>query len=498
MLVKSFNKIGFGTNLIVGQSAAENISTNPKEAAAVQRFKEYLAKDGKNWNAELTYDKFQQAPVSKEETEKLITAYAQDYDYDAREKAQKNIAKMEPKEASDFIEKMVSNPDTEIGIEAASMAGNIKDDEVAVKLIEKLSQNPNSRIKSRAIFSLEYIENNELVDKSIEKFLNSKDAVVKKTALEFLYKMPESKNFDKLFEMNNDPDPKIRREVLFSVDNLKDEKYDQNADFYESIIENGLKDSNEKVKTAAFYSIGKLRDSQKAANIIREIVSSDMDGENRERAAASAGYIKDTKIVKPLIEELLQNDDKDVRKGATSAIFRLKDEKLQNEFIEKIITSNDLSIKKEMAWGISRIKDLEKAFNLADKLLMDPDSEVRSSAIFPIRWMSNEKLQEKIINKYIQNPDLETRKEMVHIVANISQKRPEKAKEYAQILSKDENKYIQKKANQILEQIKADEQQDGYKLKITDKNNVIAQEKIQDNKFLFDRLKSVYNKVSEN
>lgn len=493
-------RTSFGTNLIVGAGVVDHLNKNPQDLKQIQDFKEYLASDGKNWNAELTYDTFKQPLISEEETEKLITAYAQDYDYDAREKAEKNITRMEPQKASDFIEKMVNNPDTEIGAEAASLAGKIKDEKTAAKLIEKLCQNSNSKIKTRAIYSLLNIENQMLSDESIGKFLQSNDAVVKRTTIECLCRMEDSKHFNKLFKtFNNDSDPKIRQYVLYAIADLKDENYDKNQELYDTLIEKGLQDPDKKVKMAALPSIGKLKDSQRAAKLIKEAILGEFDSWDRGKAAESAGYIKETKLAKDLIEELLQNPDRNIRSGAASAVKHIKDENLQDELTEKVLNQNDTRTKREIPWQINYMKNSKTAFALIEKLINDNDPEIRENAAWHIGWIDDKKLQEKLITKHIQNPDIGIRREIVKVIDRISENQPEKAKEYARIMIKDEDKYIQKEANEILEKIKLDEQKDGYKLKITEGDKKLGERKVKDKESsllmnLFNSYKAIFEK----
>ena len=108
-VAQNYNKksVSFGTNLIVGQGVTDRLNKHPEELKKIMDFKNYLATDGKNWNAELTYDTF---TSKKEDAEELLRKDAKYYDWEAEQQAQKIIANMKnPQEAAEFIEKLTKD-----------------------------------------------------------------------------------------------------------------------------------------------------------------------------------------------------------------------------------------------------------------------------------------------------------------------------------------------------------------------------------------------------
>lgn len=484
---KSKAKVGFGTNLVVGQGVVNHLNTNPQELQQIQAFKDYLATDGKNWNAELTYDKFEpkeNKEISLDETEKLIRKSAESYDWEAREKTSENISQMEPQKASDFIEKMVSDPDSKVASNTANMAGHIKDPKVAVALVEKLVQNPNPEIKESAIYALEYIKDESIIHKELNKYLNNNNSAVKKSVALMISKYGDSGQKESLIEkFNNDDNAGVRQEILYLITDIDDEKYAKNVSLYDSIIENGLKDPEKDVRTTAFLSVGKLSDSQKAAQLIGDIVFSDEGSYDKSKAAESAGYIKDSQLAKDLIEKLLVHPDDEVRSGAAEAVTKLADAKLQDELMQKVLNSSEVSVRRRAVWGLSDIKDSQKAIEYTEKLLKDTEPDIRESAAWHIAWIDDQKAMNTFITSHIKDSDLSIRKGIVSAVNYMANNQDShKAEKFAKILTNDEDKYIQKRAHEILEKIQQTrENQDHYHLKITGDDKVIG-DKVIDNK----------------
>lgn len=500
--VNSYNqkqKVSFGTNLILGKGVAEHLATNPSESQAISEFKEQLAKDGKNWNAELTYDTFEPKKVSLEETEKLIRKYVRDYDSEKREQAEKNISQIkDSKVLADFIEKLAKDPDSRVAVAAAEKIGEIKDPKIAVALVEKLIQGQNPDIKEAAVLSLWDIQdkNKELFNNTMEKFINSDDADIKRSAAKTLHKMKDSEHFDKYIEkFNNNADPVIREGVLYAVADIEEEKFGQNPKLYEGIIERGLKDPDAEVRRAAFLSIGKLTDISKAAALIEGVLSSDEEGWQKARAAESIGEIKDPQLVKNLVLKFLESPDSEIRRGAASAVAHIKDEKLQNELIGKIMDSKEAKIRREAAWSINHIEDTDKAIELAEKLLKDPDADVRETMGWHLGFIGDDKISESLISKHINDKDFDVRKGIVDAVDRIVGDNPDKAKEFAQILAKDEDKYIQKKARKILEKIELQSTTDHYNLKMTEGDKLIGNKNVSAKSAFFVALTNAYETI---
>lgn len=499
------SNINFGTNLIIGQGVVDHLNKHPEELKTIQDFKNYLAEDGKNWNAELTYDKFEPKEIPLDETEKLIKKYAQSYDYKAREHAEENISQTKNfQKTADFLEKLTQDPDYRVANEAAGLAGYIKDSKIAIALIEKLIQSSNSEIKESAVFAISNIEDEKLRDVEIEKLLNSNDIIIKRSAVSVLYKMKDSKNYDLLFaKLYNDKDPEIRGYALCAIADFDDDEYNKKAELYDSIIESALKDSESQVRNAAFSSIGKLTDPKKATAFIEEALSSDADGWEKARAAESAGYIKDSRLAKDMILKLLDNPDSDVRRGAAGAVAHIKDEAVQNELMEKILDSKEVNIRSEAVWALNDIKDVKKVVFYEEKLLKDQEPEIREKAAGTFGYLNDEKTGINLISNHINDSDVSIKKGIINSVDDLSRFGSDKdaAKEFAQILAKDEDKYIQKEANNILNKIKRDSQKDHYNLKITDGCKVLGQKQVTENRYgdknIFDSLFNAYKAIFE-
>lgn len=492
-------KVSFGTNLILGKGVAERLATNPYEQKKIDEFKETLAKDGKDWNAELTYDTFEPKKVSLDETEKLIRKYVASYDSNAREQAEKNISQIKDSQVvAAFIEKLSKDSDNKVAVAAVEKVGEIKDPKIAVELVEKLIQGQNSDVKEAAVLGIWGVQgkDEELFNKTIEKFLNSEDANVRRSATKILYKMKDSEHFDAFIEkLHNDSDPVIREYVACAIADIDDDRYNNNAKLYDEIIQKGLKDSEPIVKRATFNSIGRLADSKKAATLIESVLSSDENSWEKARAAESIGYIKDTQLAKSLILKHLENPNSEIREGVARTLFHIKDESLQKELIDKVLDSKETKIRRAVAWGISDIKDSNHAIAIAERLLNDPDADVRETMSWQLGWINDDNVRNSLISKHISDKDFDVRKGIADAVERLADDNPEKAAEFAQMLAKDEDKYIQKSANKILEKIKEQEAENHYHLKISDGNKVVGETNISNNRNISSALFKPYQSI---
>lgn len=477
------SNVSFGTNLVLGKGVVDHLNKHPEELKKIQDFKNYLANDGKNWNAELTYDTFtpQQKPKA-EDVEALIRKEAEDYDYNRRKIIAGLISVMQPKDAAALIEKLAQDPDPYVKREAVDNACKISDENLALQLIDKFAQNPTDEIKEAAIYALLELDNKEKRNEKVKQFLNSDDILIKTRAMRILGKDDFDNADEVISRFSNDSHPQVRASILYEIADFDEEKYAKNPKLYDSVIENAFKDSNEEVKRAAMFSLGKISDSKKAVELIDEAVNSDAQSWHRAKAARSAQYIKDHELARVTIEKLLQHPDSEVRRGAAEAGLRIKDKEIQKEFVQKLSDSPIVGIRKEMLWASYDLDDSQRK-NLIEKFLNDQEPDIRELAANRINSIEDNKQRDELITKYIKSPDLSIRKGVADTVNNISSDSPEKATEYAQILLKDEDKYIQKQAREILEKIKLQGQKDAYSLKINDGDKALGQKKVQEPRY---------------
>lgn len=503
--VNNQSKINFGTNLTVDKGVVDRLNKHPEEIKQIQNFKEYLAKDGKDWNAELSYDTF--TPTKKntsEQAEETIKKAVVDYDWRAREIFSDAISSMQPEEAVALIKKLSNDPNLEIQKAAVEATGKINDSKVAVNLITEFVQGTNQNIKESAIYSIGTIENSAIKNQILQTFVDSKDPIVRKESIVSALRRPDVVFLnDSLEKYSKDSEPEIRRAVLYKIQDLEDKEYNKKVQLYDSIIENSLKDPNSRVRETAGELIGKLSNPQKAASLLNETIENQENRWERRYLAETAKNIKDTKIEKETIEKLLEHPDNNVREGATIAALSIKDEKIKNDFMEKLINSNDVGIKKGLASSLSEIKDSKKVSEMADKFLNDSDSEVRREVFWGLTNLSDEKTKYKIIQKYISSPNLDIKEGILECVGRGHFNDFEKSKEIVQILTQDKDKGIQKQAKEVLEDFKKIEEQNHYNLKITDGNKVLGQKPVIENKYqpksmfdgFFDAYKSVFEKT---
>ena len=496
---KKQSRVSFGTNLIVGQGVVEHLNKNPQELQKIQEFKEYLAKDGKNWNAELTYDTFTPtSPSPLAESETQIRKSSTHYDYEPREAASKLISQMKSEDAAALIKKLSTDKEIEVQAMAASHAIEIKDKKIALALIEELLQSPNQRIKEEILYSLESIKDETLKNKMVEKYINSDDAVIKKGIIKVGNNSAGTNAFNKdLEKFSKDTDPEIRQTVFRKILALSNEEYDKNSNLYDSIIKAGLKDSESQVKEIAGEAIGRLKDPNEAAKLINETIENSTESWSRRYIASSARFIKDSMVAEPLIQKLLTHYDSNVRTGAAHAAMQSENPEIRAKFAEQLANNPNPSIRREVSFAIHKIKDATQQKAILEKLLKDPDASVRNSVAWSTCHIDDTNLRDSLINKYIKSDDFDIKQGTLETLSYIQKEDFEKAKEFAQILAKDPDKALQKEANRILDKIKSEAEQDHYNLKITDGSDVIGNKIVKDDENIFDSFFNAYKAIFE-
>lgn len=504
LTINSNNKkqqLGFGTNLVINKSVVDNLKKNPQDVKPIQDFKNYLENDGKNWVAELTYDKFEKSEQTDMDIKKLLKDYHKNYDYGKIIMARQNISKLEPQKALEVIEGIVNDKsnDRYEKSNAIDLITYINDTKLAVNLLEKFLQSPNDDIKSEAAYAIFSFKNSEVQKELLDKFFNNEDITIKQSISRGIYKLKDKAllnlYFDKIY---NDSDPEIKSYALYTIADMSEETYQKNANKYDSIIEESFNSKEDVIREAAALSLGKISDEKKAVELIYKMVSSDINGWRKSEAASSVKYIKNPETAKTVIIKLLKNPESEVREGATKAIMELKDEKIQNELLNLVMEKPSFNQKREIAFLIDDIKDEKMQSTIFNILINDPEDEIRERLSEYTCLSDNFAKQNEMINKYIKTDDLSIKKGILSAITSISKDNPEYAEKFLKILATDENEFIQKRAKESLENIKQFNQTDGYSLKITDASNLIGKKKIKDENNLFDKLFQAYKIVFKN
>lgn len=495
--------VSFGTNLTLGKGVVDHLNKHPEELKKIQDFKNYLANDGKNWNAELTYDTFTPQKPKAEDVEALIRKEAQGYDPITWQQTKDSVSRMEPKDAASLIEKLAQDPDGNVKREAIESIKRINNSDVAISLIDKLIQSPSDEAKEHAVYALTEIDDKAKRDAKIKQFLNSDNVVIKRSAARTLAKAQGFEITDEMIQnLSKDTDPDVRGIAVSLIADFEDERYAKNPKLYDSIIEKALDDPNDWAKYYAFSNIGKISDPQKAVALIEKIANSDISPWHRGTAVRSVQYIKDSQLAKETVEKFLQHPDYEIQTGAASAAVNIKDQKIKTEFMEKLSDNPIVGIRREVVWGLNDLEDSNKKVALIEKFVKDSEPEIRERAVSYTGTIEDDKQRNKLITKYIKSPDLNIRKGVVEALGDVIDKEPEKAKEYATIMLQDSSKYIQKEAKEKLERIKFQEQKDSYNLKINDGDKVLGQKKVQEPRYgevnFLEAFFNTYKRIVEN
>jgi len=502
---KKKSNINFGTNLIVGQGVTDQLNKHPEDLKKIQDFKEYLANDGKNWNAELTYDTFAPKQKTSEETEKFIKKSANIFDIDSMHSASESISNMEPQEAVALIKKLASGDDERVQNEAVGQSGKIKDSRVAVSLIEEFSKSQNPRIKDSAVSSLNDIKDDSIKKQALEKFMNSDDIAVRRRAVRIAL-VDESNEFNSLLEpLSKDSDLQIRENVLSKIHNLKDEEYTKNAQVYDSIIENASKDEDLKGSYSVLDVIGKMSDSQKSVNFITDYIENSDKRWRKGEAARSLVDVKDKQLAKETIEKLLNHPDFEVQEGASSAAVEFKDAKTQMYFIDKLLDNKNPRIRSNISYGYGTIDNPKKLTEVAEKLLADSDPQVRENTARHFGCIKDAKTRDALIEKHIGDSSFEIKSGILDAIGDIGNVDHEKAMKYAQTLSKDQDKYIKKEADKVIERLNSDSERDHYTLKISDGDKLVEQKQVMETRYgeknilksFFNAYKAIFEKNAQ-
>lgn len=181
-------------------------------------------------------------------------------------------------------------------------------------------------------------------------------------------------------EMLKDPDNGVRREAALALGWLKDKRG------IEPLIDT-LKDINEdpSVRSGALLSLFRLESGVTTAPVIEQMRS----GEERNRIRAMEvlqASLRDEEsvllnrkgLVQPLME-LLQDQDKEIRRAAIKTLCLIKDTAITPVIIGTLSDKSD-DVRKEAAAGLGELRD-KRATNPLAGLLKDKDDEIRNAAI---------------------------------------------------------------------------------------------------------------------
>ncbi|MDD5434305.1 MAG: HEAT repeat domain-containing protein, partial [Nitrospira sp.] len=181
-------------------------------------------------------------------------------------------------------------------------------------------------------------------------------------------------------EMLKDPDNGVRREAALALGWLKDKRG------IEPLIDI-LKDINEdpSVRSGALLSLFRLESGVTTAPVIEQIRS----GEERNRIRAMEvlqASLRDEEsvllnrkgLIQPLME-LLQDQDKEIRRAAIKTLCLIKDTAITPVIIGTLSDKSD-DVRKEAAAGLGELRD-RRATNPLTGLLKDKDDAIRSAAI---------------------------------------------------------------------------------------------------------------------
>lgn len=261
------------------------------------------------------------------------------------------------------------------------------------KIAQLLNKNDSS-IKQLALFTLNGTRDTSLIS-FIIPLLNDTSAYVRRSAADVLRRIPDERAIPPLIKSYGDPDPIVRRNVIFALSSkyfkVREKYKDQFAPLYYDAVE----DTNVQVRRMGVHALGTI-DEQRAAIFLLDALKDD-SASVRHTALLALRYHLSPNIVLP-VSRLLYSDDRLVLSSALTCIIRLagrnyieaENNKDIIQRLKHIIEFNDYDMNRSQAVrALAKIDDSAFREMLPD-LLIDGEYSVKYSAI-DVMWQSKDK-----------------------------------------------------------------------------------------------------------
>lgn len=428
--------VNFGTALKVDEKLLEKIPETSYIYRKIDEFREFLAKDGKNWTAELNEDCYSKTNELTDSQIKNLLSPIDDGSKESKLAIRDLLPKMKNvKERDNIIETYINKSLTEdslffsdvtnsktamelIGLHsnqstiielikkavvrgskwhtlddlaysAGKQVGEIKDPNKRQEIIEMIKKSDKFDFASsqRGLLSSEKLDDEELIP-LIKHFTAQggtyngyNDCWDKGGIINAIFRLHDTKMQEDLIRdlAANERTKNIIPDIL-SSDKIT------NPDLFDKLMDNCIKKTlcgNYKINSYDSVSniLGKINDVDKAIFYIKDCTnkSSFLHENNQYYAAMSAGFIKDSKQAAKLIGELLQSENAEVRNGAAIGIGKISDSKIAAELIKKYKNHSDERVIKNAIGSITDFNDMNVAKSLVAELENDTNPNVKKA-----------------------------------------------------------------------------------------------------------------------
>ncbi len=422
------SNVSFGTTLKVDKELFKKIPEASYLTEEISRFRDFLAKDGKNWTAQLSEDAFSHK-LDDTQIRKLLNSVEEQLAVKDLLPKMQNI-----KERDSIIENYINISLTKNTLtmneihsseEAMSLIGLHSNQAKASEFIKNtivraskwhtldtLAYNAGKAVGDIKDFKLrqeltEFIKNGDRFDcaSAQEGLLSSKNLSNEEL-------IPLLKHFtaqggtyngyndcwnkggiiNAIFRLKG---TKVQEDVIKDLatnektkaiipDILKSDKI-ANTNLFDELMDNCI---IHKVSFSTYndYSpvvsiLGKINDEDKAISYIKDCTnrSSILNENNPYYAAMSSSFIKNNEKRVKLIDELMQSENPEVRLGVASGIGHIEDSETAAVLIKKYKNRPDEKVVEKVIHSITDIKDRNVAKSLVTELENDNNPKVKNA-----------------------------------------------------------------------------------------------------------------------
>jgi HEAT repeat protein len=250
-------------------------------------------------------------------------------------------------------------------------------------LIQHLENDSESVVRSTAAMSLRFTKSSFVMNRLLTALEQEEDSTVRSSIIYSLGYFPEKDIIAKSITRHLvDPEDNVRIETAKSLRVL-------NAKQSLSVIRKMTKDANSKVQNEAILCLGVLGDSE-GTNILYKFLKSKYFT-TRLCAAYSLSCLKNRKGI-PILEEAIEDGNKEAREMAISAFMNFADQASQNIILSRALLDEEYSIRKKATDCLSTFSHVDDFAAKVSNSLASNNEDYQRNAMDVAKVLGNARM----------------------------------------------------------------------------------------------------------
>ena len=262
-------------------------------------------------------------PLDDEQLNKFLREVIEDENYQVRAVAAATLGYLNVQSAKDSLISLLQDPYLEVRTSAAEALGYLAAKE-ALKPLMEFYQKGNNQEREVALLSLGKLGCEE-AKPIIVKALSEPDKNMRRVAIQALIALNDSEELLKRFD-------ELDKDMRFGVLNWLREK-NISVEIWINLLNNPDNDQSE--KEVILKALGFSKDERAIEVLIEALQSPDID--IRSTAAWALGEIKSERVLKPLLDILLEDPELRVKEQAARGLIILGNSKALEPLIQVIV-----------------------------------------------------------------------------------------------------------------------------------------------------------------